>query len=379
MAYTLGIDLDIDQVKLCLIHVDGPHQTPYVDWLIFRVPFEFGPDYYCEFGTSLIETIAHFLLVKKLDPQQLNKIYFVSGMPFSAFANFEEGLHYTANVFIQSLFDPDKVGILRADGKPFAPRDILNVKGENASAFVGTQFYGSAYLASRMYKNALMIDVGSGASHITPIIKGRIDPSGRSKLGKYLRYRLAKDQYIQKGALYTSVNQIAQHIDLKDQRFAMTPRVCRMAIVASLLRYIHPEIAQEHDFPLINETDANILLARAVGLDVKSTTAKELKQIASRIYDQLAQQVGHSFSTLLHAQGKRMVDKLELVTSGLSGKHLINHAFRKNQIIQERFRHLEDILPHRLHEASTAYGVALYAMERLMDESFAPHKVEVLP
>ena len=90
--------------------------------------------------------------VKKIDPQQLNKIYFLSGMPYSAFASFEEGLHYTANVFIQSLFDPEKVGILRADGKPFTPREILaSVKGESASAFVATQFYGSSYFASPMF------------------------------------------------------------------------------------------------------------------------------------------------------------------------------------------------------------------------------------
>lgn len=378
MAYTLGIDLDIDQVKLCLIQMDGPQKVPYVDWLIFRVPFQFGPDYFCEFGASLMETIAHFLFVKKLGPQQINRIYFVNGMPYSAFASFEEGLHYTANVFIQSLFDPDRVGVLRADGKPFAPRELMQVKGENATAFVATQFYGSAYLTSRLFKNAIVVDVGSGASHITPISKQRIDPDGRAKLPKYLRYRLSHQQLMHKGNLYTSVNQIGDGVHTKEGFLPYTPRVCRMVVMASLLKYVHPEIAREHDFPLLSDKDAFILLARAVGLDVKSLNQKELTEIALIIYQDLSDQLGNAFKQVLDKQG-RNASQMELVTTGLGGKHLLTTAFRKDQALRERLVHLSDKLPHRLHEASTAYGAALYAMERLMDCSISPERIEVMP
>lgn len=378
MAYTLGIDLDIDQVKLCLIHVEGPQRVPYVDWLIFRVPFQFGPDYYCEFGATLMETIAHFLFVKKLGPQQINRIYFVSGMPYSAFHHYEEGLHYIANIFIQSLFDPERVGILRADGKPMSPREVLLVKGENATAFVGTQFYGSAYLASRMYKNAIVADVGAGTTHITPITKARIDHQGRNKLPKYLRYRYANKQYLHRGSLYTSVNQICNGIDNKDGSYPFTPRVCRMVVVASLLKYVHPEIAREHDFPLLEEKDARILLARAVGMDIKSMSDRELLTLAQGIYSELSSQVGTAFRGVLDSQ-KRLADRMELVTTGLSGKHMMETAFARDQGLRERLVHLEDKLPHRLHEASTAYGIALYAMDRLMDTSLPPDRVEVMP
>jgi len=376
MAYTLGIDLDIDQVKLCLIHVEGPHKVPYVDWLIFRVPFNFGPDYYCEFGSTLMETIAHFLFVKKLGPQQINRIYFVCGMPYSAFQSFEEGLHYTANMFIQSLFDPERVGILRADGKPISPREVLQVKGENASAFVATQFYGPAYIASRLYKNALSIDIGSGTTHIIPVIKSRIDPQGR-KLPKNLRHRLINQQLIYKGSLYTSVNQIREGVQMKDGFYPFTPRVCRMAVIASLLKYIHPEIAREHDFPLLAEKDARILLSRAVGLDTKTLTPKEMDDLAQSIYDDLSEQLGAAFLKVLADQGR--VGGMELVTSGVGGKHLMENAFRRDQGTRERLIHLADKLPHRLHETASAYGVALYAMDRLMDVSLAPDRVEVMP
>lgn len=378
MAYTLGIDLDIDQVKLCLMQADGPQRVPYVDWLIFRVPFSFGPDYYCEFGAALMETIAHFLFVKKLGPQQINRIYFATGMPYSAFASFEEGLHYTANIFIQSLFDPERVGILRADGKPVPPRELLQIKGEAASAFVGTQFYGSAYIASRLHKNALMIDVGSGSTHIAPIVKSRIDPQGRSKPSKHLRQRLLQGQLIHKGILYTSINQIASGIRIKEGELSFTPRVCRMVVVASLLKYIHPEIAREHDFPLLEARDARILLARAVGLDTKMLNEKEILNLAQKVYNTLSDQLGQSFEALLKQQG-RVAERMQLVTTGLGGKQIMENAFRRNQILRERLFHLADKLPHRLHEASTAYGLALYAMDRLMDASFAPERVEVMP
>lgn len=377
MAYTLGIDLDIDQVKLCLIHVDGPQRVPYVDWLIFRVPFSFGPDYYCEFGSALMETIAHFLFIKKLGPQQVNRIYFVCGMPYSAFASFDEGLHYTANMFIQSLFDPDRVGIIRADGKPVPPRELLQVKGEAATAFVGTQFFGSAYIASRLHKNALMVDVGSGMTHITPVLKSRIAPQSRAKVSKYLRTRIVQQQLLFKGNLYTSVNQISPGIPTKEGLLSFTPRVCRMVVVASLLKYVHPEIAREHDFPLLDEKDARILIARSVGMDVKSLSDKEINIIANKIYAQLGEQVGGAFEHVLERQG-RMADKMQLMTSGIGGKHLMSNAFQKSPI-GERLIHLEDVLPHRLHEASTAYGAALNAMDRLMDTSFPPDRVEVLP
>lgn len=378
MAYTLGIDLDIDQVKLCLMQAEGPQRVPYVDWLIFRVPFSFGPDYYCEFGAALMETIAHFLFVKKLGPQQINRIYFSCGMPYSAFASFEEGLHYTANIFIQSLFDPERVGILRADGKPVPPRELLQIKGEAASAFVGTQFYGSAYLASRLYKNAMVIDVGSGATHITPIIKSRIDPQGRSKPAKYLRKRLLQQQLIHKGILYTSVNQISQGIKVKNGLLPFTPRVCRMVVIASILKYIHPEISQEHDFPLLEEKDARILMARAVGLDTNILNEKDLHYLARLVYNDLSDQLGTAFTDNLNHQG-RVAKQMQWVSTGIGGKDLMNNAFRQDSSSREKLVHLADKLPHRLHEASTAYGLALYAMDRLMDASFAPDRVEVLP
>lgn len=378
MAYTLGIDLDIDQVKLCLMHVEAPQRVPYVDWLIFRVPFHFGPDYYCEFGAALMETIAHFLFVKKLGPQQINRIYFVSGMPYSAFHSFEEGLHYTANIFIQSLFDPERVGILRADGKPLSPREVLQVKGENASAFVATQFYGSAYIASRMHKNALMIDIGSGTTHISPILKARIDHQGRNKLARYLRYRMSQQQLMHKGCLYTSVNQISAGVNTKEGHLPFTPRVCRMVVIASLLKYLHPEIAREHDFPLLEEKDARILLARAVGLDTKCLTDKEIMGLAQTIYDDFADQMAADFAAVLSRQG-RTGEQMALVTTGLAGKLIMEHAFRRKQNLKERLIHLADKLPHRLHEASTAYGAALYAMDRLMDTSIPPERVEVMP
>ena len=377
MAYTLGIDLDIDQVKLCLIHVEGPQRVPYVDWLIFRVPFSFGPDYYCEFGSALMETIAHFLFIKKLGPQQINRIYFVCGMPYSAFASFEEGLHYTANIFIQSLFDPDRVGIIRADGKPVPPRELLQIKGEGATAFVATQFFGSAYIASRLHKNALVADIGSGMSHITPVLKSRIAPQSRAKVSKYLRTRMLQKQLLFKGNLFTSVNQISSGIPTKEGVLNFTPRVCRMVVIASLLKYVHPEIAREHDFPLLEERDARILIARAVGLDVKSLSDKEIDVIAHKIYSQLSSQVGEAFESILERQG-RMAEKMQLITSGIGGKHLMNTCFSKSPI-GERLIHLEDKLPHRLHEAASAYGVALNAMDRLMDTSFPPDRVEVMP
>lgn len=378
MAYTLGIDLDVDQVKLCLLHVEAPQRVPYVDWLIFKVPFHFGPDYYCEFGSALMETIAHFLFVKKLGPQQVNRIYFVSGNPYSPFHHFEEGLHYTANMFIQSLFDPERVGILRCDGKPMAPRELLQVKGEAASAFVNTQFYGSAYIASRLYKNAVLFEAGAATTHITPIVKARIDHQGRGKLPKYLRYRLQNQQLLSVGGLFTPINQIANAIALPEGEVQTSPRVCRMVVIASLLKYIHPEIAREHDFPLLEEKDARILLARGVGLDVHSLSERELMQLAQRIYETLTDEVAQRFMTVLDRQ-KRMADHMTLVTSGVLGKPMLHHGLRKHKNLQQRVVHLADKLPHRLHEASGAYGAALYAMDRLMDTSIAPDRVEVMP
>ncbi len=378
MAYTLGVDLDVDQVKLCLLQVDGPQKVPYVDWLIFKVPFQFGPDYYCEFGSTLMETIAHFLFVKKLGPQQIHKIYFVAGNPYSPFQSFEEGLHYTANVFIQSLFDPERVGILRCDGKPMAPRELLQVKGEGASAFVNTQYYGSAYLASRLYKNALLFESGAATTHITPIVKARIDHQGRGKLPRYLRYRLQQQQLIPKGGLFTPVNQVMPQVALADGVLPTTPRVCRMVVIASLLKFIHPEISREHDFVLMDEKHARILLARAVGMDINSLTEREVTEVAQRVYEGLCDDLATAFRNVLQRQ-KRMAEKMALVTTGVLGKPFLHHGLRKHKDLQSRLVHLSDKLPHRLHEASGAYGAALYAMDRLMDTSIPPDRVEVMP
>lgn len=378
MAYTLGIDLDIDQVKLCLVYVEGPHKVPHVDWVAHSVPFRLGPDYYCEFGRDLIETIAGFLFVKKIDPGQLNKIYFVSGMPYSAFQNFEEGLHYTANVFIQSLFDPDKVGFVRSDGKPYAPRDVLGMKGEYASAFVATNFYGSAYLASRLSRNALLVEVGARETYTTPILKGLIDPVGRSRITKYLRFRSGHHQIVPSGIFYTPLNQISQGAMLKGLPYYFTSRLCRMSALCSLLQLVSPEVAREHDFPLPKEKDAHILLARAIGLDLATIAVKELQEVAQVVFDSFCDQIGRSVEAVLKEQNPKVMAAADIISTGVGGKPALNQALRRHPHWLSRVSHLADRLPHRLHEATTAYGIALYAMERLMDESFAPDKVKVL-
>jgi len=151
-----------------------------------------------------------------------------------------------------------------------------------------------------------------------------------------------------------------------------------MVVAASLLKYVHPEIAREHDFPLLEEKDAKILLARAVGMDIKSMTDRELLTLAQGIYNELSSQIGSAFKDVIKEQG-RLADRMELVTTGLSGKHVMETAFQRDEGLRERLIHLEDKLPHRLHEASTAYGIALYAMDRLMDTSLPPDRVEVMP
>jgi len=223
-----------------------------------------------------------------------------------------------------------------------------------------------------------MLDFGAGTTHITPITKARIDHQGRNKLPKYLRYRYANRQYLHRGSLYTSVNQICNGIDNKYGSYPFTPRACRMVVVASLLKYVHPEIAREHDFPLLEEKDARILLARAVGMDIKSMTDRELLTLAQGIYSELSSQVGTAFRGVLDSP-KGLANRMELVTTGLSGKPVMETAFARDQGLRERLIHLEDKLPHRLHEASTAYGIALYAMDRLMDTSLPPDRVEVMP
>ena len=167
-------------------------------------------------------------------------------------------------------------------------------------------------------------------------------------------------------------------VSVADGALPTTPRVCRMVVIASLLKYIHPEIAREHDFVLLEEKHARILLARAMGMDVKSLTEREVIEIAQNLYEGLCDDLSQSFVTVLKRQ-KRMAERMTLVSSGVLGKTFLHHGLRKQKGLQQKIVHLADKLPHRLHEASGAYGAALYAMDRLMDSSIAPDRVEVMP
>lgn len=379
MAFTLGIDLDINQVRLCLIHVEGPNQTPKVEWLIFGIPFNFGANYFCEFGSGLFDTIANFLYIRNVSPKQINKVYFVCGMPYSAFESFESGLHYTANVFIQSMFDPERVGFIRADGKPYTPKEILNIKGSHASAFVATQFYGGAYLVSKLSKrNNVLVDIGVRESHIIPIQKSIIDPIGRSKVFKNLKYRLSNYQSIPYGALFTPVAQINKSVTLKRKTYLFNSRQCRMGVVAQLLKLIDSDIAVEHDLPLPAERDAHIQLARAIGMDLSCITKTDLHAIAQSLLESFSKQLGESINHVIKTQNKKFSKEVDIYASGIAGSQFLNPAIKyinspKTKLV---VKHMQELLPHRLHEATGAYGAALYALERLMDESYHPGNVE---
>jgi uncharacterized hydantoinase/oxoprolinase family protein len=368
---TLGIDLSIGKVKLCLISYDKNDKKILGGWSSLPVPFDYIAEKEYDYNRNLTVAIEAFLTHHGKEPKDINSIVFCSGGAYYMFKTFAEGLRYTAGI-LKMIFPRQKVYFIRCDSKLFDINEIFDLEDDEASAFSSTNFLGTSLLASKFFDEGLAIDMGTISTSIIPIINGVIDPISRHNPKGYTHHRYSTGKHIWYGVMHTPLNYITYQAKTKRSSYNLILRSCTTSTLCNIFNLLDPESANRHVYDHAKMTDNKLMefikLAETVGLDINSVSSEELVDIAHDIYAQMLINLSNIIKNILINMNYTSFENLKVLASGLGQDAFIvpalkNCGFESHQIIKIAEDKRSD-----LWSASSVYGLAILALETIIDE-----------
>jgi len=372
LIHTLGIDLSIGKVKLCLLSLDKENKFITGGWTSLPVEFEYISEKNYDFSKGLSIAIDAFLKHHSLKVEDIKSTIFCTGGAYYMFKSFIDGLRYTAGV-LKMVFNKQKVYFIRCDGKLFKLKEIFDVNEKEASSFNSTNFLGTSILATKIFNEGLAIDMGTISTSIIPIINGEIDPSAKLNPSGYTKHRYTTGKHIWYGSMHTPLNYITKTVKTNKSLYNLILRSCSTSTLCTILGILPPSVANVHvnmDSSRIKDNDelAYIQMAETVGLDINSISKDEIYEITKNIYYQVIYNISEIIKNIINNTNFSSFENLKVLSCGLGQNAfiipaLINCGFDKSQIIT-----LEQDKESNLWTATSVYGLAVKAMEDIIKE-----------
>lgn len=369
---TLGIDLSIGKVKICLLSLDKENKFVAGGWTSLPVEFEYISEKNYDFSRGLSIAIEAFLKHHSLEVEDIKSVIFCSGGAYYMFKSFVEGLKYTASI-LKMIFNKQKVYFIRCDGKLFKLKEIFDVSDEDASAFNSTNFLGTSILASKIFSEGLAIDMGTISTSIIPIINGDIDPSAKLNPAGYTKHRYTTGKHIWYGSMHTPLNYITTSIKTNKSFYNLILRSCNTSTLCTILGILPSSVANVHVNMKSNKIEENdelayIQMAETLGLDINSISKEELYEVTKNIYYQMIYKLSEIIRNIINNTNFSSFENLKVLSCGLGQNAfiipaLLNSGFDKSQIIT-----VEEDKESNLWTASSVYGLAVKAMEDIIKE-----------
>lgn len=368
---TLGIDLSIGKVKLCLLSYNKENKNILGGWSSLAVPFEYIAEKEYDYNNNLTIAIEAFLKHHNKEAKDINSVVFCSGGAYYMFKTFGEGLRYTASI-LKMIFPRQKVYFIRCDSKLFDIDEIFDLPDEEASAFSSTNFLGVSLLASKFFDEGLAIDMGTISTSIIPIVNGVIDPISRYNPQGYTHHRYSTGKHIWYGVMHTPLNYITYQAKTKKSFYNLILRSCSTSTLCNIFNLLDPDSANRHVSAESKITDNKLMefikLAETVGLDINSVSSEELVEIAHDIYSQMIINLSNIIKNILINMNYTSFDNLKVLAGGLGQDAFIvpalkNCGFNDNQIIKIAEDKRSD-----LWSATSVYGLAVLALENIINE-----------
>jgi len=143
-----------------------------------------------------------------------------------------------------------------------------------------------------MYKNCIIIDVGSTTTSIIPVIDGKIVAEGRTDLEK-----LQNGELVYSGSLRTNVATILDGIPVKGRVTRVSSELfSQSGDVHLLLGNIGKEeyTAETCDGRGKTRREASARLARVICADTDMLTEQEIANMAQFVYDRQVEQISEA-------------------------------------------------------------------------------------
>lgn len=364
MTRTLGIDLGNAKVKYVLLEADG--DKPRARWASYPLPYSEAllPDRGLDFEAGLMATAGAFLGESGLTVRHLDRVVLVTSH-FYSYPSFSQALHHTARM-AQALFG-DRAFLVGADGALYDADQAIERAGCEVLRFAATKFWGSAYLASKLVKHGLSVDVGTTSTDVIAIRDGAIEPAAQADPDAYNLSRLETQRLMWYGMTATPLDYVARQASTDGRSYPLYPRMGATECLTRILELVPADLATRHAyFGRYPNRDAALSdLAQAFGLDRELLSEAELVDLAGNLHRQLIARVAEGIARVATQAGLGNPRGVEAAIMGLGKEALARPALLACGVPHDRIRDLEDVLGPELSAVSTAYGAALKGMESL--------------
>lgn len=370
MARTLGIDLGNAKVKYVALTMQGDH--PIARWAVFPLPYspELLPDRRVDFEAGMLTTAASFMAEHGWSAGDFDQVV-IATSHFYSYPTFREALGHTAQM-ASSLWG-ERARLIGAEGRLYAPAEIAAWAGREVLRFAATKFWGSAYLASKLIAHGLSVDVGTTSTDAIAVVDGAIEPGSAADPDQYNLERLETQRLMWYGATATPLDYAARHASVGDRSYYLYPRLATTEVLTRILDLVPPELARRHAYAgrYPSRDQALAELAQAFGLDRELLTDEDLQELAGKLHRQLIARVAEGLAKVIARARLGMPKSLQAVVCGLGKDALARPSLLACGVPESQILDLEDVLGDQLSSVSTAYGVALRALEDVLGSSLA--------
>jgi probable H4MPT-linked C1 transfer pathway protein len=252
-------------------------------------------------------------------------------------------------------------------------RSMDEAKSEPLSV-AAANWAATGWMAARLVKTCIIVDVGSTSTSIIPVIKGRVSAVGKNDLEK-----LMVGELVYTGSLRTNVAAIVSSVPLRCGAAPVASEIfAQSADVHLVLGNIGEEeyTAETADGRGKTRDESLARLARVVCADREMLSEQEIVEIAKHIYSRQVEQVAEGLRQVYSRIKLLTTAKIPVIVTGMGKDFLARIAAQKigaDAILDLGKVCLGDAFVYRwtqhgqkgLVEASPAVGVALMAASKL--------------
>ncbi|MBF2052452.1 MAG: hypothetical protein IGS03_03185 [Candidatus Sericytochromatia bacterium] len=366
----LGLDVGNGKVKCCLLACDNAaldlRQQTHFAWESCALPF--SSDRRQDFALGLPMAVLGFLQRQQLPLKSLQGVVICCSHSFS-YPNYAESIAHLAEIlcrFLQGL----PAWLLRADGQLTLLAAVAELPQRAHYAYTFTNFYGSAFLGSRLIQNGLSLDLGTTTLDIIPIKAGQIDPAGLAPPADpadYLRYRYSHGRIHWLGLTVIPLPALLQRVQLGSETYQVVARDYRSEVLLALQPDIRDALARQHayggHFP--DPPTARRQLAELIGLDDVLLSEAEILALRDQLWQALLARIASEIQAVAAAQFERPLAELDLAIFALGEHWALLPALIKAGADPTRIRRLELGRDQDLWSASSAFAMAVLALEQV--------------
>ena len=211
-----------------------------------------------------------------------------------------------------------------------------------------------AHLSAKIFRDCILIDVGSTTTDIIPIMNGRIASKGKTDLE-----RLSLGELIYTGALRTNVAATLDKVSIRGRPTRISSELFATSGDAHLIlgNITEDEYTTETaDGRGKSRVEALARLSRVVCADIEMLGEDEILFIAKHIWDQQLEQIAEGFRQMLENLKLNSQTSFPIVVAGIGRKFLAQKAAEK--IGFKNIIDLGGIIGQSAANAATCAGLA---------------------